>query len=92
MNKKFLSSIIFTDILKDKIIFSKNIFISFEISILMSINNYLIIFVYLSTITKIKSYTILFVIILTIELIIAKNVNIIQTKLHEHNKQMFRKL
>ena len=45
--------------LKRKTISSKNTFVSFETSILMLTNKYLIIFVHLSIITKIKLYTIL---------------------------------
>ena len=57
MKKNFLSLIIFADMLKYKIIFSKNTFISFETLILILIDKYLIIFIHLSIITKIKSYT-----------------------------------
>ena len=42
---------------KCKTIFSKNIFVSFETSILMLINKYLIIFIHLWIITKIELYT-----------------------------------
>ena len=44
---------------KYKMSFSKNTFVSFETSILMLINKYLIIFIYLLIITRIELYTIL---------------------------------
>ena len=44
---------------KHKTIFSKNNFVNFATSILMIIDNYLIIFVHLSTITKITLYMML---------------------------------
>ena len=42
---------------KYETIFSKNTFVSFETSILMFTDKYLIIFIHLSIIMKIKSYT-----------------------------------
>ena len=57
MNKDFLSLTISADMSKYKTILLKNIFVNFKILILMLIDRYLIIFIYLSTITKIKLYT-----------------------------------
>ena len=56
MNKEFLLLTISVNILKRKTIFSKNSFVNFATSILMSINRCLIIFMHLLIITKIVLY------------------------------------